>query len=157
MDGALADLHPENDLRIVHVNLHLREGLQQHLAQVRIDGLRGSRISLVDAAAHHLKGEIPVRIGVPYILHHLLLQFLEALILHAAEGADSHQAEYLLQVLDHLVEVKFFLRDGIDPSRLLGDGKLSVQRLQNPVDVGYQLILKNIAVFALDADLGILQ
>ena len=73
----------EKHLRMVHVHLRLREGLQNHLAQIPVDLLGVDGIVLIAPSGVHLEGEMLVGVHLVDVLYHLLLQIVIAPVLDA--------------------------------------------------------------------------
>ena len=152
----LPNLHIQQNFRFMHIHPHLRISLQKRLSQICVDlhGLLG--IVLPGTPGMHLEGFIPIRMDVSYVLHHGLTELFKALILGIYHRTDTGNAKHMLQTSHGLVKIKFSLRLHIYPTLGLVNEKSSLTFFQGKFDLMNQRILKQVSVFSLDSDLGVL-
>ena len=143
------------DIRLVHINCHLREFIQNSSAQFRIDlhGLHGE--SFMGTACVYLERLLLSAIHFSYVRHYMGRQFFKTFPLHDNDRADSYNSEYSLQCSHCFLIIKFTLCLYIDSSFFLGDAEKAFHILQHLSDPVCKGILEHITILSLDADLSI--
>ena len=122
----LTDLHMQHQIRLVYIHPHIREGVQNLRAKLRVH-LHGSHgIGFAGTLCVNLEGFVAVP-AVPLfqIGHHVLSQLLKALVFQNHHRADSHDTEYPAHGVHRVVVVIFSLSLRIDTALLLGYMELS--------------------------------
>ena len=151
------DLDIQHHLRIMHVHLHLRIGVQKHAAHfaVHLHGFHG--VVLSRPPRIHLKGKIPVRIGFSHVRDHSAAQTLKAFVLQLDHRADLGDAEHGFQSLNRFLIIIALGKDlHIYPASGAPDSKFSLAPLQRVTDLPDQGVLKDAAVSSLHTDFRIL-
>ena len=133
------------------VHTHPGTGIENHLPQLCIDFHGFLGVVFARAPGVYLKGLIAAGINLRHIPNDRVAQLLKALVLHIDHGADTGNAEHMLQTLHRLVKIKFSLGIHINTPLLLVNQKAALASFQGIFYLMYQRILKKIPVTSLNA------
>ena len=150
-----ADFNLQHQLWIVDVYLHVREGLQDALAQCGIDFHGRYGVILSGSAGMNLKGQGLGCITSFQIGKHILHQLFKALVFPDFHWTDAYDSKYTLQSSDYFLLVALPQGFNIDAPLFFGNLKGTVNWLQGVFDLMNQGVFKQMAVLAFDADFSI--
>ena len=146
----------KHDLGVVNVNCKVGAGVENSFSQFLIDLHGVERIFLVKPSGVNLESRLPLRVLLLHEVCRRLPQLLNGNHRSFHNGADAGDTEHAAQGFGDLAVV--IVRQALHKNSSVGpvNGKVTLARLEGVLDLADQGLLKYMAVFALDADLGVL-